>query len=568
MKINITVDLRYPQEKYLSLRYDIPCDPSVDSLVLVFPTWSPGSYLIRDFQSNVEDFAVKTTQGKKLKWEKISKNEWRILTRNIKKLIVTYKIYANDLSVRGVYTDFEMGFFNAPAVFFHPKNQIKMPCTLKIKVPQKWQIAIAKKSKTGIYSFKNFDELYDTPLLASPHLSWHSFSVQKTHYRLAVFGPHHTDFKKVVRDLKKILTAQNKIFKDNPCQDYLFQIIFKKDDYGGLEHGCSSTNIFDGFLLNEKKSYYKFLTLLSHEHFHLWNVKRIRPRALGPFDYGQEIYTKELWIVEGITSFFDDHTAFRGGLFTGEEYLDVLTQTITNTENEKATRVNSLSESSFDAWIRFYRKDENMFNRTVNYYVKGGLVSLLLDLQIIKNSNTRYSLDDVMCDLYQLYKKRPELGITRDEFFDSVEKFLKFDRTQFIKNHIDGTQKIPWESVFKDFGIAFKNQDQEAPYYAGLIFEEKFGKVFIKQVAEDSPAFHSEIQAGDELLAINDLRIEKNNQLNPFLKHKKWRVLLHRFGKIHDCEFALDPSRSFRKMLVLKENPSKRQKRLLRKFLR
>ena len=238
--------------------------------------------------------------------------------------------------------------------------------------------------------------------------------------------------------------------------NYLFQIVFYKDGYGGLEHSFSSTNFFDGTRLDQKKSYQKFLSLLSHEHFHLWNVKRIRPQGLGPFDYSQEVYTKELWIAEGITSYYDDHFVYRAGIMSKEDYLQIITDNISHLENYKNSKVNSLSESSFDAWTRFYRQNENSINTVVSYYLKGGLVMMLLDFQIIQKSKGKKSFDNVMQDLYSLYKKRPETGITRDEFFAIVEKHTSQNMKTFVQSYIDGTTAISWQRGFNAFGIKMK----------------------------------------------------------------------------------------------------------------
>lgn len=567
MKIQILVDVKKPEQKYINIKYQCELAEKTDFIDLSFPVWTPGSYLVREYQSQVEAFEVYGHKGK-LDFEKMTKSKWRVYLKGQKNFQLRYKIYANDLSVRGVYSDHEMVFINSCSTFFYIDNGIHYPVSLKFDLNKEQKLALSKKVKSGKYNFDNFDELYDTPILIANALEKHSFKVGQTNFHLAIFGEYKVEQEKLIKDLKNILQKQMKMFKGHPCSDYLFQLIFHKNEFGGLEHSCSSTNIFDGTKLGQKKSYQRFLSLLSHEHFHLWNVKRIRPQALGPFDYSKENYTRELWIAEGVTSYYDDHFVFRSGSLSNMDYLNILSENIKRYENQKGSRVNSLSDSSFDAWIRFYRQNENSINTTVSYYLKGGLVMMLLDFAIIKETKAKNSLDDVMLALWKKYQKNPDTGISRDDFFKEVEKILGKSSKGFIRDYIDGVKKISWQNEFKDFGIDVKNLDKQDSYYLGVILKKTNSKVLIAKVMEDSPVYKSALQVDDEILAIDHIRIEKTSDIDVFLNKKKLHVIFARRGKVFETELILEKKKRFLCSLELKKKLTKEQKRFQEKFLR
>lgn len=570
MNIHVTLDFAKPYEKYVHVRYDVSLPKSLAGRNPVFtmPSWTPGSYLVRDFAQHVESFQAFDADGQQLPFVKISKNQWQVHRKDADKIRLEYKIYANDLSVRAVYADHEFAFANPPAVFFYPEGFLNEPVTLKIKLPRGWQLVLAKKENKGAYHFNNFDEFFDTPLLAAGEMDVRKFKVRDTSYRLAAIGPHRADLERVVKDLQKVIAKQIAIFGGNPCEDYLFQLLFIKASYGGLEHSHSSSNIFDGLSLVDPKRYQILMALLAHEHFHLWNVKRIRPRSLGPFDYTRENYTRELWIAEGITSYYDDHTIYRAGIYDSEGYLDVLSDNIEKLEAGKGAKLNSLSDASFDAWLRFYRPNENSQNRSVSYYLKGGLVMMLLDFEIIKKSKGQHTFDDLMRQLWLDYKKRPEIGLTREEFFKRAEELTGSSLAKFIANHIDGTATIDWTKEFAPFGIELKDAKKEDGFYIGVTGKESSGKLLIDKIAEDSPAFHSVLQAGDEILAVNGLRIETVKQLKDALQSDKIEILFVRHGKIGSVEIQLTKHAPFKKKLVIKPKLTPAEKKYLAIFLR
>lgn len=568
MKVSIQLDLTEVHTKYVLLTYDITGLGNVNEFTLSFPTWAPGSYLVREYSSQVEDFSVINAKTKTdLKWQKISKSDWQIQLKKSDTIRVTYRVYANDLSVRGTYASSDMAFLNGTAVYFYPKNGLLFSPKLTIKSLSGWDISIAKKKRKGSYQFKNFDELFDTPILAAEKLEKHQFQVGKTKYHFDLWGDYDKEWKDIESDMKKILAKECQMFRGNPCVDYVFQILFVPGNYGGLEHCESSTNIFDGSILGKKKDYQRFLSLLAHEHFHLWNVKRIRPQALGPFDYSKEVYTRELWIAEGITSYYDDHFVFRAGVTTQTEYLEVVTDNLDRLENGKAAKVDTLSSSSFDAWIRFYRQNENSPNRVVSYYLKGGLIMMLMDFLIIQKTKGKHNLDDVMRELYQLYLKRPELGITREEFFEIAESISGLSFQSFIRDYIDGTKPVSWKSELQKMGLDLKKVASKNKFM-GIIFVKKSGGVVVRTIIEDGPAYDSPLSPGDEIIAIDHKRITDPSHVDVHLKKDKVHVMYSRLGTVAETTLKLQNHGNTTFKLAPLKKLSATQKRNLNCFLR
>lgn len=567
MKVAITVDVRNSHEKYVTVEYLIR-DIQADVLTLTFPTWSPGSYLIREYQAQIEYFQVHTTSGKALPSTKTSKCHWQIQTGANSQIRVTYKVYANELNVRGTYADHDVVFFNPTSTLFHINDHVQIPVTLKVITPSGWMTAYVPKPKRGTYTFSNFDDLYDAPFLTASSLVTQAFKLKGVEYIISCYGKFQKDIKTITKDLQKILEKEIAVFKSAPMKRYVFQVVFAPGAYGGLEHSASSTNMFDGALLTEKKEYQRFLSLLAHEHFHLWNVKRIRPVALGPFDYTKENYTHDLWIAEGVTSFYDDHFLLRADLFTLDEYLSLISENVNKLEANKNSRVNSISDSSYDAWIRFYRQNENSINTVVSYYLKGGLVSMLLDIKILHATKGKHSLDDVMFKLMQAHTRRPEKGITRSEFFDVVQEVSGLDMKTFERDFINGVTPLPLKQHFKLIGVDMKQMSKSDQYYMGIVLGQDGFKVVASAVAEDGPAFKSKLQPKDEIIAINDERIENVKQIDKHLKNKSVKILFARRGRIFEDTIQL--IKHPRLPFTLKLNPklSTQQKRLLSAFLR
>lgn len=565
MKCAILLDFSEPQKKYLKLSYTVT-GVSRPELVFTFPTWSPGSYLIKEYQNQVSAVTFTDAKGRGLKFEKINKCQWKVLSKS-STVKLTYRVYAGELSVRGAYADHELVHINPAAAFFYITDERPRRLTLRLKVPQPWDVALAKREQRGGYVFANFAELYDTPILSGA-LRHETFTAGRVRYRLSFWGQAMVSDRVIARDVHKLVVSSTKAFGHNPCQEYLFLVIFVPNVYGGLEHSFCSANFFDGMKLENKKEYTRFLSLLAHEHFHLWVVKRIRPVELSAYDLTREIYTKDLWLAEGVTSFYDDHLLLRSGLVAEKKYLEIVAENINKIVLNKAAKVMSLSESSFDAWIKFYRPNENSLNTVLSYYVMGGLITLIMDLKILKATRGKKSFDDVLRALYALYKTRPERGISRQEFLAIARQVTGVDFAPFFKRHVDSVAPISWKRELAPFGIAVGREGKNKNYYLGLVLKTDQGRVLIQNIAEDSPAYASVLQAEDEVLAINGERMVSAQQLDKHLRETRLRVLFSRLGRVSETRLVLTERARKEISLKIKDRLNPKQKRLIRKFLR
>lgn len=546
-----TVSLLDPHTKYFHVTLRLS---GVDTatLVLKFPAWSPGSYKIRDYAKNLSHFSVKSSDGTPLAWTKQAKARWAIETDGRREIEISYRIYGAELNVQGIYLDNRFGFWNGPALFFYADAMMNTPIDLHLRLPRRWTAATGlRRIAKNHYRARDMDELYDCPVQAGANQTIHRFRVAGRSHRAAFVGKALKPLPEIVKDMKRIVQTEVRLFGKAPYRDYTFLVQFMPDLYGGLEHRNSSTNLFDGALLRDKDKYTEFLALISHEFFHTWNVKRIRPVALGPFDYSKETYTRELWVAEGITSYYDDHVLVRSGLIKRDAYFaKVLTKTIERYENQPAKSLMSLAESSFDAWIKLYQPTENSPNTVMSYYLKGGLVAMLLDMQMIRLSHGRKNLDDLMRLLWKRYLKRPQTGMTRSEFDATLSQVMGSEALKrFLRDYVDGVKPIVWRQFLKPFGIVLKPKKDKLPPYLGVSVAEQNGRVYVEKVAEGSPAFQSPLQPGDELLAFDNYRLTKEKAFTEIVGAQtvgsEHRLLFARRAQVEETLVTLSPNPEF-----------------------
>ena len=381
-------------------------------------------------------------------------------------LTVTAEVYAFDLSVRAAYLDATRGYFNGAVVFLCPEGREAAPCTVEIVAPQDpvegtWRVATTLTSDGaapygfGRYRASCYDELIDHPVETSA-FALTSFEAAGIPHDVAIAGRQRCDLVRLGRDLERICAAQIKLFGEAPFDRYLFQVMAVGDGYGGLEHRASTSLLCSRNELPRPGAeeidddYLGFLGLASHEYFHAWNVKRIKPAAFTPYDLHREAYTRQLWAFEGITSYYDDLMLTRCGLIGGERYLELLARTITNVLRTPGRLVQSAAESSFDAWIKFYRQSENSANAEVSYYAKGAVIACALDLTL--RAGGRTSLDHVMRALWQRYGKA-ETGVPEDGIQSLVNELAGQDLSEFFARFVDGTEDPPLADLFAAHGV-------------------------------------------------------------------------------------------------------------------
>ncbi|MES2808639.1 MAG: PDZ domain-containing protein [Bacteroidota bacterium] len=488
------------------------------SLELKMPVWTPGSYLVREFAKNIESLSV-TAGGKNLPATKTRKNIWTVKTTGISAVTVTYRVYAFEISVRTSFIDNKYAFLSSPDIFLYPGNMLNSPATIHIKPYKKWDKVTTSLEKINGDPFTcyspNFDILFDSPIEVGNQEVF-NFNVDGVAYEVAMTGGGTYDDERIKQDFTKIIREQVAIFGENPNKHYTFIVHNYLKGGGGLEH-LSSTVLGasrDGY--STEKNYQSFLSLASHEHFHLWNVKRLRPIVLGPFDYDNEAYTTNLWIAEGFTAYYQDVIVHRTKLYPTSNFLALMGAQISNLENQPGLKVQTLSASSYDAWIKAYRPNENSANTGISYYTKGALVGLLLDLEIINNSKGKYALDDVMKYMYNEYYKVKKRGYTDAEFKLGLEKFAGKKLTDLYADYINGLTPLPYNKYLAYAG--YKITDSLATSNnaeLGITRMDKVARLIVTGVTRGSAAWVDGINVNDEILTIDGVPVPEKGNLIP-----------------------------------------------------
>ncbi len=514
-QIHYLVAMSQPEIHLFEVTLHIVNYPS-EILDLKMPVWTPGSYLVREYERNLQDFTA-FANTEHLLWRKVSKNHWQVEKGDISQVTISYRIFANELSVRTNHLDATHGYFNGAALFFRIPNWEHLPLKITVIPPHpQWQIttALPTVSETkNTFLAADFDTLVDSPFEIGCH-QLYKFEVLDKPHELAIWGKGNFQPQTMINDFQKIIEVEAQMFGGLPYDRYVFLLHLFQEAFGGLEHKNSCSLIYQRFGFQTPDKYEPFLQLVAHEFFHLWNVKRIRPQGLEIFDYDQENYTPSLWFCEGTTSYYDLIIPLRAGIYNTQTYLNYLSKEITRYLMTPGRKVQPLSESSFDAWIKLYRPDANSGNSQISYYLKGEMVSLLLDLLIRIHHENKRSLDDVMRQMWQQFGKA-EIGYTPEQLEEVIESVAGMDLGDFFKRYLHGLEDLPFNQYLQHFGLQLVEEKNEAPYL-GVRINSENGREIIKFVEADSPAQKAGIDAGDELLAIDGIKV--GNQLNARLK--------------------------------------------------
>lgn len=499
--------------------------------LLSLPAWVPGSYLIRDFARHVVRLTA-SSGGHEVACEKTDKTTWRCAPC-AGPLVVAYQIYAFDLSVRGAYLDRQHGFFDGCCVYLRVHGGEEHPVSVTIEDPgcgENWKLATSLISAGaehwgfGEYAADNYNDLIDHPVLMG-ELDLIEFDVAGVPHAMAIRGRHDADLARIETDLKLICEQHHFLFGAPPPIDrYVFLLTVLGDGYGGLEHRYSSSLICARHELpacgedTAGAAYRKFLGLCSHEYFHLWNVKRLRPAALAGSDLSREAYTEMLWVFEGITSYYDDLALVRSGVIGNAAYFELLSKTMTRVMQGPGRLHQSLAESSFDAWTKFYKQNENSPNTIVSYYAKGSLVALALDLLIRRESNGDKSLDDVMRAVWQRHGS-DAAGMAENAFELLASEISGIRLDEFFDKAVRGTADLALEDWLADVGLTLlyrapdrltdtggASKRKALPVWLGMSTREQNGRLIATHIFDGGPAQRAGVCAGDELLAMDSIR--------------------------------------------------------------
>lgn len=569
-EVTYTVSMSKPSSHLLEVEMRVKWAQMPDKTELKLPVWTPGSYLIREYSRHVQDFAVKNASAAALPWRKISKNTWQVDTKGVNEIAVTYRVYSNELTVRTNELNDEHAFWNNSALLFFIKDQLKAPSTVSIRPFGNWKVATglpAVEGQTNTFRAENYDILYDSPFEVSDYKEI-KFDVQGKPHRYVVTGEGNYDLPKLAADTAKIVEAGYQIFGELPYNDYLF--ILNLRGGGGLEHLNSTALQNNRFGFKPDSRYKAFLNLVAHEHFHVWNVKRIRPDTLGPFDYENENYTRLLWVAEGTTAYYEGVLLRRAGLITDREFLNAKALMIKQLQERPGRFETSLEEASFDAWIKYYRQDENAINNQISYYDKGEIVNMMLDVTIRTASGGSKSLDDVLRHLYAEFFKKGK-NFTPEDFQKAAELMAGTSLDDFFSKYVRGKAEIDYHGIVNGIGLDFNARENAAAKpYIGANLVETDGRLTVRSIPATTPAFEQGLNTGDQIVAIDGNRASQNF-LQSYIDEKKpgdvVKLSIFRFDKLREMSFTLGTDNRKIYDFTPVPEPSEVQKRLYQQYL-
>ncbi len=503
--IRYTVSFPEPHTHYMEISASVPTggQPSIELMMAV---WTPGSYLVREYSRHVEGVAA-AADGRPRQVEKTDKNRWRVTTGGAQTVTVSYRVYGREMSVRTNWIEAGFALINGAPTFLTLADGLRRPHDVVITPAAGW-----RRSFTGLpsaggehhYRAADFDTLVDSPILVG-NPAVYEFTVDgKPHYLVNEGEAGVFDGARASRDLETIVREHQKFWGSLPYDKYVVLNLITEAS-GGLEHRNSTVLMTNRWATRTRRTYLGWLELASHELFHVWNVKRLRPVELGPFDYENEVQTRSLWMAEGVTDYFAELLVHRAGLSTQAEYLDSLSNKIEELQTTPGRAVQSAELASFDAWIRYYRPDENSPNVSISYYTKGAVIAFLLDAKIRKATGGRRTLDDVMRAAYGQYSG--ERGFEPGQFQRVAEQVAGVSLAAFWDSAIEGTSELDYAEALETFGLRFRPAAASGRATLGVTTRNDGGRLVVSQVRRGTPALAAGVNVDDEILAIDEFRV-------------------------------------------------------------
>ena len=544
--LHYTLQFPAPHTHYVEVAMTIPT-VGRSAVDLRMAVWTPGSYLVREYARHVEAVTARTADGQPLGVNKISKNRWRVAATGAGPVCVTYRVYCREMSVRTNWVEADFALLNGAPTFLTLVEDGARPHDVQVILPPSWatvMTGLPAASDLGEYGYRaaDFDTLVDTPILAG-NPAVHVFEVDgKPHYLVNEGEGGVWDGPCSARDTEKIVRAHWRMWGGPlPYEQYLFLNLLTQAG-GGLEHRNSTVLMSNRWNTRSRRPYLDWLRLVSHEYFHVWNVKRLRPVELGPFDYEREVYTKNLWIAEGVTAYYTELGVRRAGLCSDAELLDGLSGLIRRLQTTPGRLVHPLEMASYDAWIKLYRSDENSPNTTISYYTKGAVVAFLLDAKIRAATDGCRSLDDVLRLAYTRYSG--ERGFTRDEFRTVAQEVAGVPLHDWFAGTLETTAELDYTEALDWLGLRFASAEETGTGgWTGLETRAVRGCLLVSQVRRETPGWYAGFNVDDEILAVDDDRVlpdQWKERLKQYRPGDRVTVLIARRGRLRQLDIVLE----------------------------
>ncbi|MDX1706497.1 PDZ domain-containing protein [Pseudidiomarina sp.] len=555
-------------------------EPARDGVQLTLPAWIPGSYMIRDFARNIIDLRAEAN-GQPVKVTAVDKQTWQLEPVD-DPVTVHYQVYAFDLSVRSAYLDQYFGFFNNSSLCLAVQGQTNQSCTLAISMPNDesaWQLATGMPRQSGeqfgsgVFTAASYEELVDYPVLMG-QLAIQEFIAGGIKHGLVVAGHHYGDLSRISRDLANICEYQIELFDHQvPFDNYLFLTIVVGKGFGGLEHRnstallCSRKDLILAGKNTIDNDYRGFLSLCSHEYFHSWNIKTLKPREFIPYRLAAEQYTRQLWFYEGITSYFDDYVLHQCGLIDAPAYLQLVGDTIARVQRSSGANRQTVTDSSLYAWTKFYKQDENSPNSIVSYYAKGGLIALCLDLILRRDTEGQVTLETVMRDYWLEYGASGK-GTEDDSFASFVEQKYSVKLGAFLQRALYSTDPLPLNDLLSHFGVELTHElaaddntiggkpaSASMPVALGARYKASSQGLELQTVYNGEAAERAGLSAQDRIIAIDRLQVTDQSVKEVFERYQPdQQVTVHAFRRdeLLSLKLVWDKPRTNNRVLRIK----------------
>jgi predicted metalloprotease with PDZ domain len=556
--IGTSAQIRYHIRFNAAARHTIHITMEIDAITtditaLIMPVWMPGSYKVRDMVMHQGNVKIYTPDGRRPEWHWTSKNRIEIATQGIDSIRAEYTYFANERGVRTSHVNrfhayimpvaclmYAEGRINEIHHVYLHHNRIQWP-TVSTQLspvypansPTEQNYEAQSPVVVGALSY---DILADSPIEIGTH-QVHTFMVDSAVHEVAVISNSPVDIHWLSGEIQRAVEVQRDFWGDLPYDRYVFMLLVGEGQRGGLEHLRCNVSAVEPSAFTDKQAAQGMMALLVHEFFHTWNIKRIRPREFGPFDYSAENYSSMLWLAEGFTSYYDDYLSYRSGFYTRDEFLNTLAQQhLGRLARVPGRFAMSIKDSSFLAWVKLYSLSPDMNNQFPSYYTKGGIIGMLLDMLIIIKSDGQKKLEDAMRLLWAQYKQRPDIGFTEQEIIEAIEIATGVSIAKDFLQWINESDELPYTPIFKALGLIWSQENTDdnsggevygefrpfcprpQPVFSGWAVREENGRLMVKEVEADSPADKAGIGIDDEILSVNGLRVNNTRMLNELLQ--------------------------------------------------
>ncbi len=510
--VEYTLGMSRPSSHLMEIEVSYGNLPSGDAtLDLILPVWRSGRYVVFDFAGGVQGFSVADGNGKPLQWSKVDKTTWRIQKKGAAKVIASYRMFANEFNTRTKGLNDEHLFVDPMSSFMYAEKYRKLPLTITVIPYGNWHVATGLdpvKGEKNKFTAPNYDYFADCPIEVGTQKEW-EFEVDGTKHMLMIAGEGNYNPDTLIKDISRIVKACKDFWGKFPYNHYTFMVHLMANSSGATEHINSTILDVRPFIFKGPETYRGFLGTVTHEFFHTWNVKQLRPKGINPYDFTKENYTEELGIAEGTTDYYASLLMTRLGFQKPHQYLERLASNIRADRERPGNLKQSLAESSFDAWVKYWRNTEESYNYEADYYDKGASVSLLLDLEIRSRSNNKRSLDNVMRAMFERFPLSGS-GYTTADLRKAAEEFAGGSLKEFFDKYMYGTASIDWDEYLSYAGLQLVAKDTAGTPWLGIEMRDTKDSMKVTRVVAGSPAYDAGVNVGDQVIALNGYRVSRD----------------------------------------------------------